>query len=323
MNDSEQEQIKLTTQTDQYSVAPGGSVEIPVVLTNLSGTSDQVRIHIEGIPLVWVSTEQPVLLLEPGEERQIILTIKPPAPPNAHAGRFSLWLRAVSTLNPSRSGQALVTLTVAGYEVKGRVGVLLDGVQYSVVPGEQLAIPVVLINQGLGADTFGLAVEELPQAWVSIPTPGLRLEPGEVKEAILVVQPPRRPDTRVGRRPFRILVTSQSAPEQGASIDCILTVATFFQFTSTLEAAQPDQNQPARVLIQNLSNVPASFQATWSSLEEALTFEPPGPQQVSIPSGETDSWSSALSRRNGCGWGARRALTTPSPCRPLASSPRR
>jgi hypothetical protein len=80
-----------------------------------------------------------------------------------------------------------------------------------VVPGEQLAIPVVLINQGLGADTFGLAVEELPQAWVSIPTPGLPLEPGEVKETILVVQPPRRPDTRVGRRPFRILVTSQSA----------------------------------------------------------------------------------------------------------------
>ena len=141
MDNFDQEEIKLTTQTDQYSVAPGGLIEIPLTLTNLGGITDQVRITIEGIPLVWVSTEQPILVLQPGEERQISLTIQPPAPPDSHAGRYKLRLNVSSTLLPERSAQTTITLTVAGYEVKGRVGVLLDGLQYSVIPGDSSSFP--------------------------------------------------------------------------------------------------------------------------------------------------------------------------------------
>lgn len=289
MNDLNQGELRLTISSDLLSVAPGSSLDIPLVITNLSKTPDQVRVSIEGIPLVWVSTEQPVLLLQPGEERQITLTINPPASPNARAGRYSLQLSVTSTIDPARSAHGNITLTVAGYEVKGRVGVLLDGLQYAVVPGEKLAIPVVLINQGLGADTFHLAVEDLPGAWVSIPTPTLQIEPGEVKEAAITVQLPRDPSSTAGRRPFRLLVTSQSAPEQGVAIDCILTVGAFIHFKSDLSAPQPEQNLPAQVLVQNLSNVPATFQAVWSSPEDALAFEPQGLQQVNIPSGETAS----------------------------------
>ena len=287
MNDLNQGELRLAIATDQLSVAPGSSLEIPLVITNLGNTHDQVRLSMEGIPLVWVSTEQPVLLLQSGEERQIVLTINPPAPPNAHAGRYTLQLIVTSTIDPARSAQEKITLTVAGYEVKGRVGVLLDGLQFTVLPGDRLAIPVVLINQGLGADTFQLTVEDLPGAWVSISTPTLQLEPGEVQEAVISVQPPRDPGSNAGRRPFRILVTSQKAPEQGASIDCILTVGAFIQFKSDLSAPQPEQNLPAQVLVQNLSNVQATFQVAWSSPEESLIFDPPEPQQLNIPSGET------------------------------------
>ncbi len=289
MDDFDQEKIKLTTQTDQYSIAPGGILEIPLMLTNLSGVTDQVRITIEGIPMVWVSTEQPVLVLQPGEERQITLTIQPPAPPDAHAGRYNLRLSVASTLLPDRIVQTSITLTVAGYEVKGRVGILLDGLQYPVVPGDPLAIPVVLINQGLGVDTFRLATADLPEDWVTTPVQDVRLEPGEVQGAFIVVQPPRAPGSRAGRRPFRILINSLQAPDQGVSIDCILTVAAFFQFRSLLKPAEPPQNLPAQVLIHNLSNVPATFQTTWESPEDSLAFEPPEPQQISIPSDEEAS----------------------------------
>ena len=172
MNEPSQETIKLTTDTDQYSVVPGGSLEMTLVLTNLGQAPDQARIMVEGIPLAWVSTGQPLVLLQPGEERRMLLTIQPPAPPNAHAGRYSLRLSAASTLNPTQSAESTVTLTVAGYEIKGRVGVLLDALRYSVVPGEQLAIPVVLINNGLVADTIQLAAEGLPEGWVAIAHPG-------------------------------------------------------------------------------------------------------------------------------------------------------
>jgi heat shock protein HslJ len=287
MDNPNLEEIKLTTPTDQFSVVPGGSLEIPVLVINQGSAPDQLRIGIEGIPLVWVSAEQQILLLQPGEQRQVSLIVQPPAPPNVNTGRYSLKLSAISAINTARSGQTQVTLTVAGFEVKGRVGVLLDGVQYTVVPGEQLTIPVVLINQGLEADTFRLGFEELPEAWTTIPVPAYRLEPGEMKEATLIVQPPRHPSARASRRPFRIVVASQSAPDQSARIDCILTIVAFIEFKGALEAPQPGQNQPARLAVQNLSNVPATFKATWASPEGSLVFEPAGPQQINIPAGET------------------------------------
>ncbi len=287
MDNPNLEEIKITTPTDQFSVTPGGSLEIPLLVTNQGSTPDQLRIGIEGIPLVWVSAEQQIVLLQPGEQRQVSLIVQPPAPPNVNTGRYSLRLSAVSAIDPARAGQTQVTLTVAGYEVKGRVGVLLEGLQYTVVPGEQLAIPVVLINQGLSADTFRLGFEALPEAWTTIPVPAYRLEPGEMKEATLIVQPPRHPSARASRRPFRIVVASQEAPDQSARIDCILTIVAFIEFKSALEAPQPEQNQPARLLVQNLSNVPGTFKVAWTSPEDSLIFEPAGPQQINVPSGET------------------------------------
>ena len=75
MNNSNQDPIILTTNSSQYSVAPGETLEIPVILANQGSTQNQLRISVEGIPLVWVSTEHQVVLLQPGEQRQIILKI--------------------------------------------------------------------------------------------------------------------------------------------------------------------------------------------------------------------------------------------------------
>ena len=150
----------------------------------------------------------------------------------------------------------MVTLTVAGFEVKGRVGVLLEGVQYAVIPGDPLAIPVVMINQGLGADTFRLATEGLPEGWVSIPAPGFRLEPGEAREATLTIKPPRLPDSNAGRHPFRILVASQEASDQSVSIDCALTVAAFTEFEE-LSRSSPAGSKQAGACAN-----PKSFQFT-------------------------------------------------------------
>lgn len=287
MTSPNQPEIKISIQTDQFSVAPGGKLEIPLVISNEGSAADQVRISVEGIPLIWVSTEQQVVLLQPGEQSQTILTVQPPAPPNARSGRYNLKILATSVIDPARSAQTQVTLTIAGFEVKGRVGVLMDGVQFAVVPGEKLEIPVVLINQGFSVDTLKLAFGNLPEGWTTIPEPELRMQPGEVKNALLIIQPPRDPGARASRYPFNVSVSSQEAPDQLISIDCTLTVAAFTEFKATLDAAQPDQNLPARVVVQNLSNIPASFQVTWSSPEDALSFEPNEPQQINVPSGET------------------------------------
>jgi len=287
MNTSNQDPIILTTNSSQYSVAPGETLEIQVILANQGSTQNQLRISVEGIPMVWVSTEHQIVLLQPGEQRQIILKIQPPALPNVQIGRYMPRLLATSVIDSSQTAQKQVTLMVAGFEAKGRIGVLLGGVQYAVIPGEKLSIPVVMINQGLGGDAFRLAIEDLPESWTSVPDPASRLQPGEMKEAVLTIEPPRDPSARASRYPFHILVSSQEAPDQNVSIDCILTVAAFTEFKSSLEAAKPDQNLPERVLVQNNSNIPASFQVTFNNPEDSVTFVPKEPQQVNVPSGES------------------------------------
>jgi heat shock protein HslJ len=289
MNNSNQETINLAADASQYSVAPGDKLEISVVMTNQGSTPERLRITVEGIPMVWVFTEHQIVLLQPGEQRQISLTIHPPALPEAQIGRYLVRLLATSVIVPTQAAQTQFTLSVAGFEVRGRVGVLLEGVQYSVTPGDPLALPVVLVNQGLGADTFRLSIEGLPEGWVNLPEPDFQLAPGEAGKAALTIQPPRDPSSRASRYPCKIQVSSQEAPNQGVTIDCTLTVAAFTEFKSSLEAAQPDQNLPAKVLVHNLSNIPASFRVDWSSPEDSLRFTPDEPQQINVPSGEAVS----------------------------------
>lgn len=102
MNGSDQSSIRMMTEANQYTVAPGGRLELPLILKNLATSPDQVQITVEGIPLTWVSTDQPLLLIQPGEERRVALIIQPPAPPNANAGRHRLQIAAASTLDPRR-----------------------------------------------------------------------------------------------------------------------------------------------------------------------------------------------------------------------------
>jgi heat shock protein HslJ len=282
-----QTDISLTTPNDQISVIPGEKVVIPLVLTNQGALADQLRISIEGIPFTWASSDQQVVMLQPGEQRAVNLTVEPPALPNARIGRYDLQVLATSSLDPSRVTRAAIALSVAGYEVRGRVTLLLDSLQQAVTPGEKLVMPLVLINQGLEADRFRLAVEELPAGWFTLPPQSFRLAPGEMVETTLTIQPPRIPDARAGRNPFRILVTSQAAPDQVVSASCILTVAAFFQFQSTLQPPQTEPAMPASVSVQNLSNVPATFQVSLSSPEDALAFEPAEPQTLNAALGET------------------------------------
>ena len=73
--------VELKVLEDGYSVAPGEKVDIPIILVNQGQQPEQVRIGVEGIPLFWVSTKQQVVLLQPGEKTENILTVQPPGPP--------------------------------------------------------------------------------------------------------------------------------------------------------------------------------------------------------------------------------------------------
>jgi heat shock protein HslJ len=281
--------IELTTPTDQFSVIPGNKIEVPLLITNQRTLPDQLRVSVEGIPLVWVSANRQVMLLQSGQQESLTLTINSPTPPNVQIGRYHLFIRVTSLIDPASTAQVKAVLTVAGVEVKGRVGVLLEGARFSVAPGGNLEIPVVLVNQGLVLDTFRLAFQDLPEGWTKIPEPVLRMQPDQIKNAVLTICPPRHPNTRASRYPFRIMVTSQEAPDHPVSIDCTLTVTAFTEFEASLEEPQPEEDKPAKVNLHNLSNIPVTFQVSWSSPDEALAFEPGEPQSMNLANGEENS----------------------------------
>ena len=282
MSDSKFSGILLTTEKDTLLVAPGAIQELPVILKNNSASPDQVRIMVEGVPLPWISTDRPVVLIQPGEEIVVSLVIHPPEPPNANVGRHQMRIIVTSTFDPKRRAETRVALTVAGFEVPGRVGVLLNGLQYAVTPGETLAIPVVIINQGLGIDIFHLSMEGLPPGWVGIDPSSWSQKPGEEARGMLVIEPPRTAASRAGRYQFNILVKSQHSPEQNVSINCILTVGAFTEIKAQLMASDLERELPARVQILNQSNVPATVMVGWDSPKKTLDFEPSEPKQVSL-----------------------------------------
>jgi hypothetical protein len=227
-----------------------------------------------------------MIRLAPGEQRQVLLTIQPPAYPQAGAGRHTLVVRAAGQEGAGPAAEAACTLTVAGLEVTGRIGLLLATTEFQVAPGGSTTIPLVILNQGLEADVLALAVEGIPSAWVYTPTATVRLAPGQAQEVSLTVQPPRSLQTGAGRHPLTIRASSQAAPGQVAEAACTLTVASFGDFSSELRPQQVEAGEPARVMVENRGNVQQAFSLTWHSPDDELVFEPAPAQELRVPPGE-------------------------------------
>ena len=145
---------------------------------------------------------------------------------------------------------------------------------------------MVLLNQGLTEDYFKLSVEGVPANWVSTSSPVTNLAPGEQKEVVLEILPPRFAQSRAGRNSLVLTVTSQQAPDQKAEVECVLTVAAFTQFRSELRPARIASAQPAQVLIENQSNIQENFSILWQSDEQELQFSPSREQNVRVPPGQ-------------------------------------
>ena len=281
-----QEQVTIHIEPADLTVAPGSSVTIPLVLHNLSGSDGFFELELRGIPTTWVTVPSPVIHLAADEQREVPLIIQPPLPPQGRAGRHHLIVRVASQETPQQAVEATCTLTVAALVVPGRIGLLLAATEFPVAPGGSATIPLILFNQGLEGDVVNLAVEGIPSSWVSASAASIRLSPGQQQEVTLTIQPPRSGEGGAGRHPFRILAASQAAPGQVAAADCILTIATFAQFSSELRPQRIEAGAPARVVVENQGNIQQAFTLTWQSPDEGLEFEPAPAQDLRIAPGE-------------------------------------
>jgi hypothetical protein len=281
-----EDQVTVRFELADLAVSPGSSVTALLVVDNHDSRDGFFELAVRGIPSTWVSVPSTVIRLAAGEQREIPLTIQAPLPPQGRARRHQVVVQVTSQTTPEVAAEAACTLTVAALEVPGRIGMLLAATEFPVVPGERVAIPLVLFNQGLERDVVNLSVGGIPSSWVYASAAVTPLSPGQQQEVTLTVQPPRSSGGGAGRHPFQILAASQAAPGQVTRADCILTIAAFSRFRSELRPERIEAGQPGRVMVENQSNVQQAFTLTWQSPDERLDFEPASDHELRLAPGE-------------------------------------
>jgi hypothetical protein len=169
---------------------------------------------------------------------------------------------------------------------QGRIGIQVETTSFAVTPGDRVIIPIVLSNHGLEGDVLTLAVDGIPSSWIYASAASTALDPGQAQEVSLTIQPPHSLQASAGRHPFRIQVTSQSAPGQVFEVACVLTIAAFAEFSSELRPQRVEAGEPARVTVENRGNFQQAYTLTSQSPDDALLFEPGPSQELRVPPGE-------------------------------------
>lgn len=280
----ESQQIRIAVRDEQISVIPGNEVDLYITLTNESSRDEHVELSIRGVPESWITGDSRFVPLAPGQTRQVVLTVAPPPVPESRVGQYPLEILAIRQSDPDHPALADSLLTVAAFESRGRVGVLLGSTHFAVNPGSTVHIPIVLHNRGLEDDIFRLSITGIPAPWVSTNSPLTSLEPADSKDIMVTVHVPRSPQATAGRMPFTIQVISQAFPDQTVDVNCILTIAAFSQFSATLEATALSAGQFGRVIINNEGNTMDTYSLNFQSVDNLLLFEKA--VQVARPGGQ-------------------------------------
>lgn len=278
MNDRPEEnkdnhQLILAIKEEEVSISPEGSETIHVAVINQGHREEYADIMVKGVPDDWISIEKPVVHVHPGETEQFTITIEPPPVPHSRVGKYPLDVQAVSQSDFRQMASARSHLTIAAYQSKGRIGVMLGSIYFSISPGSTIDVPVLLQNRGLEEDSFRMSISGIPPNWVSTNAAFTELEPNMSKEIQLNIRVPRSPEATAGRTPFTIVFTSQKYPSQSTTVECILTISAFSSFSASLEPNELKAGQFGHVVIDNQGNTFNSYTLNFQSSGNLLFFE--------------------------------------------------
>jgi Tol biopolymer transport system component/uncharacterized membrane protein len=265
-------EVSILLESDEYSVAPGAILDVPFVVHNQAEATGNFEISLDGLPSGWATISNPVILLAGGERRNFSFTIQVPPFPRSKAGPIPFRIQTKNQANPIQSTEALITLTVSANTVPGRISLMMGASQFQVAPGNKVEIPVVLLNTGEDEDLLTVELEGLPAGWISALTP-VNLEPGVSREVIIRVQPPFASESRAGRHPFEIIITSKLVPDEVTKTECELFIAAYSEFTAHLSSTSFATGDRVKMVVVNSGNTPQTYVVQWYSPENLLATE--------------------------------------------------
>jgi hypothetical protein len=110
--------------------------------------------------------------------------------------------------------------------------------------------------------------------------------PGQQTEAVFNLHVPLSPQSRAGRHPLKLRVTSEIDPSQFVEVKLTLTVAVYAQFRAEMQPQRLRAGQVGRLTIFNQGNSAETFTIQFTDPAGELAFQPPK-LQLTIPNGQT------------------------------------
>lgn len=168
-----------------------------------------------------------------------------------------------------------------------RAAVTLETIELHVEPGSSVTATAVILNQSQRVDQFQMNVIGIPANWIAGALPLMNLMPQTSRTVSLAIQPPRSPQSRAGRYPLTVQVTSRNDASQVAEAKGTLIVADFQQFQAELHPQRQSglAEGKFRLLVKNLGNADLTIDLAALDPEEmcVYTFDSPS---VTLGAGE-------------------------------------
>ncbi len=183
--------IRVRLGQDEVQVEPGGSAQIVAYVRNEGDQTDQVALEVEGIDTEWCAIPIPSFQVQPGEEVQERILIRPPRRTESRAGTYPILVRARSLENGG-SGTAQASLVIRPYSM-----LMLD-----IAPRRNVANPfrkrvlyeLTVSNQGNTEHLLQLSASDPEDSLVfELEHERVNLAPGESRSVMLYAQPRQAP----------------------------------------------------------------------------------------------------------------------------------
>lgn len=176
-------QIEL--QGPNIAVAPGSHAQVLLKIENIGPAPDRYFVEIDGLPKGWARADRVEIPLDPGEEAQVTISIKPFRRSESLPGERPFSVRVRSALRPSEVLDARTVLQVLPYS---GFGMALGNTELH--PGD----PLMLYVHNQGNAPLPLAIQggdRTGKLQIAIPGAQLQLGPGERRTLVGTVGPRR------------------------------------------------------------------------------------------------------------------------------------
>ena len=267
--------LMLVMSDKDWVVSPGGGISIPAWIRNFTKEILEVEYSITGIPEEWIeSGSKQVLRILPGKPYELTIKISPPAYPECNPGEYPVTIRAHVKDRPEINRKVFDQLVIAAnvIDYADPLLVLLAKTEYPVTPGEDVVIPLTIINRDTGTKIFSVNVTGLPREWVKIQTPNINIEHKETAYSDIVIKVPRSPDTKAIGDKFKVEVSYLSGKKK-VEIPCELKIKTFSRFSASLSEKSVLSGETWEIRIKNEGNAVDEFQIQFESQKNDLKFK--------------------------------------------------